>query len=126
MRTRIVQLVATTLCAAMISPAQATCTRPTETILPAQEIVLVSPKGKTLSKTTGPDGTLMLKGLRKGKWQVRFADQTDQVPMTVTGKGKGKLSIQSISVSYSCSPPGGPVHHSNNKALKQLNMKKKS
>lgn len=124
MRTRIVQLVATTLCAAMISPAQATCTRPTETILPAQEIVLVSPKGKTLSKTTGPDGTLMLKGLRKGKWQVRFADQTDQVPMTVTGKGK--LSIQSISVSYSCSPPGGPVHHSNIKALKQLNMKKKS
>lgn len=105
--------------AAFSAPAFATCTPPTEVVLPAANIILVSPKGKSLVRTTGADGILQLKGLRKGAWQVRLADENTSVTMHVSGNGK--LSIKSVTVSYSCSAPGGPVNHVQSQSLKQLN-----
>jgi hypothetical protein len=103
----------------MATAAQASCTRPAETVLPATQVVLVAPNGQAITRTTGADGKLTLKRLRKGEWQVRLASQTGAVPMQV-GSDR-KLVIQTVTVSYSCSAPGGPVRHTVHPSLKHLN-----
>jgi hypothetical protein len=99
-------------------PVFATCTPPKETVLPNAQIVLVSPSGKQLQRTSDANGMLALTGLRKGVWQVRLATQSTPISMDVVRNRK--LRIQSVTVRYSCSAPGGPVNHNETANLKQI------
>jgi hypothetical protein len=101
--------------------AQATCTPPVETVLPRTQVVLVAPNGQTTTQVTGADGKLTLKRLRRGEWQVRLARETGAVPIQI-GYDR-KLVIQTVTVSYSCSAPGGPARHAAHPRLKHLNRK---
>ncbi|HCF24756.1 MULTISPECIES: hypothetical protein [unclassified Novosphingobium] len=101
--------------------AQATCTLPVETALPRTQVVLVAPNGQTTTQVTGADGKLTLKRLRRGAWLMRLASQTGAVPVQVGGDRK--LVIQTVTVSYSCSAPGGPARHAAHPGLRQLNRK---
>ena len=103
----------------LAGPAMATCTRPRTETLPNETVILTSPKGKILKRTTGPDGTLALRGLKRGEWNAKLLDEKNSFKMQVTRNGK--LSISAILTSYSCSPPGGPVHHAKIKSLAQVN-----
>jgi len=112
------------LAAIIVHPSQAhaTCALPREAPLPAAQIELVSPSGQTLTSVTGGDGILKLKRMRKGDWQVRLSGQ--QTPIIMKAAKDRKLILQSVTVSYSCSAPGGPVSHTNAPTLRQLNKPK--
>lgn len=104
------------------APAYATCALPREAPLPAAQIELISPSGQTQTSVTGADGILKLKRMRKGDWQVRLSGQ--QTPIIMKAAKERKLILQSVTISYSCSAPGGPVSHTNAPTLRQLNKPK--
>ncbi len=106
--------------AMLASPASATCTRPVDAPLSNAAITLVSPTGKTLQRTTSADGTLTLRGLKRGVWTAKLLGETQGFTMHVARNGR--LQLRAMVQSYSCSPPGGPVHHSQNKKITQINL----
>ena len=104
---------------ALATPASATCTRPTHAPLPKAAVTLQSPSGKILHRTSLADGTLSLRGLKRGIWTAALLGETQSFTMHI-GRD-GKLQLRAEIRSYSCSPPGGPVHHAQIKSLTQLN-----
>lgn len=104
---------------ALATPISATCTRPTHASLPNAAITLLSPSGKMLQRTSMADGTLSLRGLKRGVWAATLVGEKQSFTMHV-GRD-GKLQLRAEIRSYSCSPPGGPVHHAQIKSLTQLN-----
>ncbi len=104
---------------ALATPASATCTRPTHASLPNAAITLLSPGGKMLQRTSMADGALSLRGLKRGVWAATLVGEKQSFTMHVGSNGK--LQLRAGIRSYSCSPPGGPVHHAQFKSLTQLN-----
>lgn len=116
---RLRMMIAALSLGALAAPASATCTRPTHAPLPNAAITLFSPGGKMLQRISLADGTLLLRGLKRGVWTATLVGETQSFTMHV-GRD-GKLQLLAGIRSYSCSPPGGPVHHAQIKSLTQLN-----
>lgn len=104
---------------AFAQPAAATCMVQGESPAPGIRIELTSPSGKKkLIRTTDQAGLLVLRGLEKGEWQLKLAGPTPH--KMVVGKDR-RLKIRSVSVTVSCSPPGGPVSTSSSITLRKVN-----
>lgn len=102
-------------------PAMATCTTPRSEPLGNVKVVLLDNAGRVhLVRATGPDGTASFRRLRRGEKRLRFDDDPQIWTMQVARDGR--LEVTTVTRSYSCSPPGGPVRHINARELVQTNL----
>jgi hypothetical protein len=97
--------VAAILGVAAFRPAHATCMK-NEAALPHAEVMLTSPTGKALKRTTRADGTLRLRGLRVGEWTGRIAALGSITKLSVARNGK--LAMITVRQTTHCQAPPRP------------------
>lgn len=119
---RSMMIVTAVWAACFAAPASASCTRPIDTPLPHATVTLTSPDGKQVARTTDGDGVLSMRGLKRGVWDAKLDGEKHRFTLHI-GRD-GKLRLKAAVQSYSCSPPGGPVHHAQIKSVVQLNPRK--
>ncbi len=98
--------IASAFAAIVAVPAKATCLVQENPVGKA-DIILTSPTGKTVKRTTAKDGTVKVHGLRSGAWKAQMKSGLSSIASFTVTVGQA-ITLMSVKQVTRCNAPPNP------------------